>query len=228
MPEDVNITRIKAVANALQKALQTTVFVGGATVSLYYDRPVRLIRPTDDVDVLIEIANHSERLKVEAALIEVGFINDIESDVICRYLIEGITVDIMPTEVEILGFSNRWYPDGFKNAINCQLDDMMSISILTAAFFIGTKLEAFNNRGKNDGRTSSDFEDIISIFENRSVIWQELNDAPEPLRSYIIEEFQLLLSNPYFKEWVSCHVEERSIITTNKIISEIRKLVSNG
>ena len=54
-----NITRIKAVNNALGPLNDKVVFVGGATVSLYaeYENgiPEDLVRPTDDVDILIEL-----------------------------------------------------------------------------------------------------------------------------------------------------------------------------
>ena len=44
-----NITRIKAVYNALEELADQVVFVGGATVSLYGERPAGEVRPTDDV-----------------------------------------------------------------------------------------------------------------------------------------------------------------------------------
>jgi hypothetical protein len=33
-------------------------FVGGATVSLYVDRPFNEVRPTDDVDIVIELLHN--------------------------------------------------------------------------------------------------------------------------------------------------------------------------
>jgi len=46
-----------------------------------------------------------------------GFENDIESNILCRYKVQGIIVDVMPTGENVLGFSNKWYPEGFKKAI---------------------------------------------------------------------------------------------------------------
>lgn len=43
-----NIIRIKAVYNALEELENDVVFVGGATVALYADRPASEVRPTDD------------------------------------------------------------------------------------------------------------------------------------------------------------------------------------
>lgn len=53
-----NIVRIKAIANILKSLGQPYVFVGGATVSLYATKRdlAENIRPTDDVDVVIELS----------------------------------------------------------------------------------------------------------------------------------------------------------------------------
>ena len=55
-----NIVRIKAVARALAELTEKVVFVGGATLSLYPTIPVFEPRPTDDVDVIIEILNYGD------------------------------------------------------------------------------------------------------------------------------------------------------------------------
>lgn len=61
MSDHTNIVRIKAVNNALQELREQVVFVGGATVSLYADRTIFEVRPTDDIDVIIEILNYNQR-----------------------------------------------------------------------------------------------------------------------------------------------------------------------
>jgi hypothetical protein len=68
MSQHTNIVRIKAVANVLGQLKDKVVFVGGATVSLYPDRSVYEVRPTDDVDVIVEILNYRERSKLEDQL----------------------------------------------------------------------------------------------------------------------------------------------------------------
>jgi len=53
-----------------------------------------------------------------------GFSPDPESNIICRFKIHGMTVDVMPTEPEaIIGFSNRWYPGGFRWAETSIIED---------------------------------------------------------------------------------------------------------
>lgn len=90
------------------------VFVGDATISLYADDPAAAEpRPTDDIDVVVELATYTEfSNQLEDRLRQLGFVNDVESGIICRYKIDGLVVDIMPTNPDVLGFSNRWYKDG--------------------------------------------------------------------------------------------------------------------
>lgn len=210
MSQHTNIVRIKTVANALGKLKKKVVFVGGATVSLYPDRTVYEVRPTDDVDVIIEILNYRERAELEDQLRTIGFSNDVESGVVCRYRLPGVVVDIMPTDDASIGFTNIWYTPGFSAAIDFEIDDQCSVKILPAPYFIATKLEAFKGRGKNSGRTSHDFEDIVFVLENRSTIWEEMNSTHPDLSEYLRSSFSGFLTNPYFFEWIDCHVERGS------------------
>lgn len=178
-----NVTRIKVVYDALQELAGSVVFVGGAVVSLYADRPAIGVRPTDDVDIVVELMSYSDFAAIEEKLREKGFVHDKESRVICRYKINGVIVDILPTGEGILGFSNKWYADAFANSFEYLLGDQYRIRLFQPAWFIASKLEAFNDRGGNDGRMSSDFEDIVFILNNRNGVWEDMGSAPEPLKN---------------------------------------------
>lgn len=107
---------------------------------------------------------------------------------ICRYIIHGITVDVMPPSEEILGFSNQWYSKAFAHSTSVALEDGLSIRIFIAPYFLATKLEAFVDRGENEGRFSSDFEDIIHVLNNRQSIWEEIGNADEPVKQYLKDQ----------------------------------------
>lgn len=222
MSHHTNIVRIKAVANALNDLKEKVVFVGGATISLYPDRAVFEVRPTDDVDVIIEILNYVDRAKLEEKLRLIGFSDDIESGVICRYKIQGINVDIMPTNDPSIGFTNIWYPEGFEKAVDYEIDERSIIKILSGPYFIATKLEAHKGRGKNDGRTSQDFEDIVYVLENRELIWEEMDNSDKSVKEYLQSEFKILLKNPNLFEWIDSHVERGSPPATYIIIDKIK------
>ncbi|MEO7264369.1 MAG: nucleotidyl transferase AbiEii/AbiGii toxin family protein [Ferruginibacter sp.] len=226
MSHSINILRIKVVNNALGVLKDKVVFVGGATISLYPDRQVFEVRATDDVDVIIEILNYSDRADLEEQLRTIGFEHDIESPVVCRYKIQGIIVDIMPTDDISIGFKNKWYPQGFKKAVNYLIDETNSVKILSAPYFIATKLEAYKGRGNDDGRTSPDFEDIIYVLENRNSIWQEMDQLEGEIKAYLKLEFSQLLNNQHIQEWIDSHVERGSPPRTYYIIEALKKFCS--
>ena len=228
MSHSVNITRIKAVSNALAKLETPVVFVGGATVSLYTDVEFREnARPTDDVDVIVELVAYKNYAAVEEQLRAIGFVNDIHSKVICRYKYQGLIVDIMPTSEKVLGFSNKWYAPGFKLAVDFKIDKQHIVKIFPDAYFIASKLEAFKNRGKNDGRTSSDFEDIVFVLNYRDTIWKELQEADEIVKRYLRDEFIKLLSFNYIVEWIAVHFDYTDRQRVDLILGRLKEFVSN-
>ena len=65
-----------------------------------------------------------------------------------------------------MGGANKWYPEAFANSIQVNPEDSLSIRVFSAPYFLATKLEAFVDRGENEGRFSSDFEDIVHMPRN--------------------------------------------------------------
>jgi predicted nucleotidyltransferase len=224
MSYHINIVRLKSVANALGVLKDKVVFIGGATVCLYASRPLAVsIRPTDDVDVAIELISLSEFYKLQDHLLELGFKHDINSPIISRFLLEGLKVDFMPTDPSILGFSNQWYPEGLKYSIKYPLNEDVLISIFTSPYFIASKLEAFKTRGKSDLYWSHDLEDIIFVLDNRDTIEDELLNTDTKVKKYLQEEFTVLLKNDSFEEALTGHVEQSDQMNRKNRIIEILK-----
>jgi predicted nucleotidyltransferase len=220
MSHTANLRRIKEVFNALGPLQNEVVFVGGATVSLYVDRMSEEARPTYDIDVVVEIWTYKAYAAIEEQLRSMGFVNDRESGIICRYIIRDITVDIMPTGEDVLFFRNKWYSEGYKNAIPYSTDDC-TFKIFTSPYFIASKIDAFRDRGRNEGRTSADVEDIVYVLENRSSIWDEFLSAPINVKEYLKSEFTEFLSYSSFREWVDAHVSYNSPPSTPYIIARL-------
>ena len=224
MSHHINITRIKAVNNALEELRDRVVFVGGATVSLYADSAAEEIRPTEDIDIVVEIWARKDYFEIDEKLRKLGFVNDQESGIICRYKIDGLVVDVMPTQSDILGFTNKWYQPGFEHSISYNLSES-EIKIFSPPYFLASKLEAFIGRGNHDGRTSKDFEDIVFVLQNRLSIWSELVDSDTEVFEYLKHTFANLMSNPNFEEWVDCHAGFGNISATYYIMEELNKLI---
>jgi hypothetical protein len=159
-----------------------------------------------------------------------GFRNDMISNVACRYILGETVVGVMATEENVLGFSNKYYPAGYTNAIDYKIDNQHVIRIFSAPYFIATKLEVFKSpirKDNNDGRHSSDFKDIIFIFENGFTIWQELQNAPVNLKTYPIEEFARLQSNPLVTDWIDAHAGYGYPPPAYYIRDQLQKFTSN-
>ncbi len=181
--------------------LNEVAFVGGCTTSLLLtdDFSREFIRHTEDVDLIVDIMGQIEWHKFQKMLILKGYSISADEHVLCRMRLDGLTVDFMPHDEEILGFSNRWYSLALKTAVPYQLTDDLIIRVLTPPLFVATKLEAYLGRGKNDPMSSKDIEDIISIFDGRPEMVSEINGADPEVREYIADQMSNLLADMNFE-----------------------------
>ena len=86
---------------------------------------------------------------IESRVRAQGFSNDMRPDApIYRWVYKNVTLDVMPTVKEILGFANRWYPLAIATAQPVTLPSGQTIKLIAGPVFIATKLEAFKDRGK--------------------------------------------------------------------------------
>lgn len=197
---DPNRAILLLIANALGDLREKVVFVGGcATGLLVTVERAQVIRPTDDVDIVAQVANTAGYHQLETQLRSKGFVQDMRANApICRWSYQGIAVDVMPTDKSILGFANRWYPLAISHATHFDLDKNCKIRLIAAPFFIATKLEAFEDRGKADMLLSHDMEDIVTVVDGRPSLMDEIREAPIELQEYIAQKFSALLQNEDF------------------------------
>ncbi|MFZ2657717.1 MAG: nucleotidyl transferase AbiEii/AbiGii toxin family protein [Victivallales bacterium] len=203
-----NIEMVQTVAKGLEKFLDELVFVGGAVTSLYIeDGAARTIRPTEDVDCVVQIAKRSDYTALEKKLRELGFKHFVGNNApMCRWIYNGVKVDIMPNDPKILGFANRWYDEGLKNKVQIILPDGQKISILTLPLFIATKIEAFHGRNERDFRISHDIEDIITVLDGQ-LDFKKFDEAPQAVKEYLKAQFKEFLADSVFIESISGHME---------------------
>jgi predicted nucleotidyltransferase len=175
------------------------VFVGGATIGLWAtDKAAAEFRPTDDVDVIVEVASQLAYYRFEEGLRQLGFTGD--KKVICRFHHpqHGLTLDAMPTDASILGFENRWQNEAFPHAVSVPLPSGTKIRAVPPAHLLATKLEAFGARGEDDLLRSHDFEDVITLIDRREEVVAEVRDAPEELRAFVAGALAALLDHRDF------------------------------
>jgi hypothetical protein len=87
-----------------------------------------------------------------------------------------------------------------ETAIEQRLSDDLEIRVVTAPFFIATKLEAFKGRGKGDFFGSRDLEDLISVVDGRAALAAEVGGATVEFRAYIRAEVNSLLATAAFTD----------------------------
>lgn len=112
----------------------------------------------------------------------------------------------MPTDAEILGFSNQWYQQALENSVIRQVSDDMAIRLVTAPYFLATKIDAFHNRGKEDFIASHDMEDIITLLDGRPEIVDEVRNAPEDVKDFLSRKFGDFLNNRSFLDALPGHL----------------------
>ncbi len=159
----------------LRPILGELVFVGGAVTSLLVtDEGAGLPRTTLDVDAIAEITSYAEYTAFGERLRALGFSEDTsEGAPLCRWIHSGTILDVMPLDEKILGFSNRWYRAAMEAATTHQLVRDLDIRVVTAPYFLATKIEAFKGRGRRDFLASHDLEDLIFVIDGRSTIVEE-------------------------------------------------------
>lgn len=195
---------LQTVANGLGELKNEMVFVGGAVAELYANNPAASeIRPTKDVDCVIEISSRLKFAELEEKLRIKGFRNDMsEGAPICRWIYKDIKVDVMPTDSNVLGFSNRWYEEGTKSKIQKMLPNGIEFFLFPPEYYLAAKFEAHNSRGGNDLRQSHDFEDIIYILDNCSEIVNNIRASNPSVKEYLKGECYKLLENPNITEGI--------------------------
>lgn len=144
---------------------------------------------------------------MEKAVESRGFRHDLSPEApICRWVLQGVALDLMPSQPGILGFHNRWYPLAIETAAQIKLPNGMVIRLITAPVFVATKFEVFHGRGNNDYLASHDLEDIITIVDGRPELMQEIDQADGELRRYITTEINALLDDRNFLMALARHL----------------------
>ena len=225
----LNLIMLHTIAEGLDYLLPGVVFVGGSVTEIYAtDASATEVRPTNDVDCVVELVSYSAFNQLEEQLRKLKFVNDIEDGIICRWRYSGIKVDIMPVDAAILGFTNEWYEKGLAHTFDYKFEDGIVVRLFEPAYFLASKFVALKNRGGSDLRTSSDFEDIIYVLDNRFHIVDELKDAQHDVLTFIRQECKQLLAGSGLPEAVFCALPSfsgeariNSVIQTIRTISEL-------
>jgi hypothetical protein len=194
--------QLELAAELLGPLRDDVVFVGGATVHLWLTEPeAPPARATDDVDVVCEVASRTGYYRLGERLRERGFQEAVDAPVLCRWQSAEprLILDVMPTDPDILGFSNPWYGEAIASAATVALDSGAEIRAARPALLIATKLCAWKGRGKGDLLRSLDVHDVMTLIDGRPDLGDELEAAAPAVRAYVQRELAELTTEPYFE-----------------------------
>lgn len=193
----------------LARLPRRVVFIGGATTELFITDPAAgEIRATLDVDVIVQAATYAEYVTdVSRELRDLGAQEDAsEGAPLCRWVLDGVIVDVMAPHERVLGFANRWYEAALDHRKERELPDGTTIHITTGPLFLATKIEAFRGRGGGDFWASKDMEDIVAVLDGRPELVDEVDEAEDELGAFMAEAFAEWLGERDFRDAVSGHL----------------------
>jgi predicted nucleotidyltransferase len=200
------ISAVNLVAKALADLRSEVMFVGGAVPAFLVTSPAAPPpRETDDIDVVVDIATYADYVQVHERLRDLGFAEDASDARTSRWLVQGIKVDVMAAGPQP-GPRNRWYAEAFAHAQSLAISSGINVRVISAPYFIATKLDAFRDRGKGDYVPSHDIEDIVAVVDGRASIESDVLSSPSSVRSYLSERFTALIADRDFVDAVAGHL----------------------
>jgi len=218
-----NMELLTLVAHRLEELCNEVTFVGGCVAGLLItDKAAPDVRYTVDVDCIVNVITRADYYAIAKKLRQKGFKELIAGDhPICRWDCDDVLIDVMPVDKGVFGFSNRWYQDAQAHAIEQEITDTINVKIISAPYFLATKLEAFKDRGKQDFLLSHDLEDIVSLIDGRPEIVSDVTTVPGDLKQYLASEFALLMNNPQFLQALPGHLNySQESESREKIVKE--------
>ncbi len=193
--------QLETAAALLGPLLDEVVFVGGATIHLWITEPgAPPARATEDVDVVCEVATRVKYHRLGDRLRKRGLQEVMGAPVICRWRSDDpqLVLDVMPTDPDILGFSNPWYEEAISSAVTVALESGAEIRAAATPALVATKLCAWKGRGEGDLLRSLDIHDVLTLIDGRPELIEEVASAAPDLRTYIRDELGELRAEHYF------------------------------
>lgn len=162
--------QLETAAAVLGPVLDEVVFVGGATIHLWITDPAAPpVRATEDVDVVCELATQVEYYRLGARLRERGLQEAVGEPVLCRW--RSAEPRARP----------RRHADRPQDPL-----------------LVATKLCAWEGRGAGDLLGSLDIHDVLTLFDGRPELTEEIQASEPPVRRFIETEIAALRAESYF------------------------------
>ncbi|MEM1448913.1 MAG: hypothetical protein AAF957_05070 [Planctomycetota bacterium] len=220
-PSDPNLARLEAAVERLGPLADELVLVGGcATGLLVTDGGAAPIRPTIDVDLVLDVIAYAEFTAFETRLRERGFgQRGGDDEPICRWWSESVCVDVMPVG-GFLGFTNPWYAEAVATAVETPLPSGARVRHVDAPHFVACKLAAFESRGADDPVTSHDAEDVVLVVDGRPEVIDEVAASAPDLRAAVARGIGRMLADGLFMDALEGYFDRPIAAARSRIVRD--------
>jgi hypothetical protein len=224
---------LRKVMRSLGSLREEVVLVGGMAAGfLVTDPGAAEPRNTLDVDLIVEVTSKFDYYdKLRKELLARGFREDTrEKAPLCRWVLNGQPVDVMPTDPAVLGFSNPWYSHAIATATKVQLPTQrgptLEFRLVTAPSFLATKMASFASRGAGS-LLHHDIEDIVSLADGRAQLVHEIAADVVELREFVAQSMATLL-RAGLEEHITSHLpgDAASQARAPSVLETLRRIES--
>ena len=172
------------------------VFLGGTVLPFLVSSPFRqYVRLAKDVDCIVDLDSKQEIYLFEDELRDRGFTKR-RNGAVCQWTFQGVNIDVLPADPDILSFNNRWCREAMEYAQPINIGEALTINAISPAYFLAVKFDAFYQRGRGYYLTSFDIYDIVLLMAGHPDIAVNVRDrTSEALKQYFSHEFQKLLDH---------------------------------
>ncbi|MDD2238090.1 MAG: hypothetical protein PHG65_12870 [Kiritimatiellae bacterium] len=193
----VNERDISTVVRSMKEIGVSFALIGGSALPYLLD-PAYIHRPTNDVDVVVEVTTRIAYSKLERKLERAGFHHDMTGGPRCRWLLDDITVDVLPTSPNAAEFGSVWFEEAMSALESVTARDGTEFHVIGPAHLLATKLTSYFDPKRDDDKKISDLEDIVSLVEGCSKLLPALEIGSMELQRHISGRIRLLLASADF------------------------------
>jgi predicted nucleotidyltransferase len=184
------------------------MFVGGAVTALYPLEGGIDVRPTVDVDCVVEITTAAAYYAFVDGLRDHGFRQCTDEGApLCRLVLGEVRVDILPSVDTPIGPTNRWYREAIASADWHEVAPCLEVLAITPIYFVATKLQAFRDRGRGDYQASHDLEDILSVVAGLPLLRKQIATDNTAIAVAVRNDLVALRAHEAFIDAVPAHFE---------------------
>jgi hypothetical protein len=202
------LAAVATIARGLGDERHRVVFVGGTVTALYPLEGGSDVRPTEDVDCIIDVATTAAYYAFVQGLQSKGFAPCTDEGApLCRLVCRGTRVDVVGTEPTGVGPTNRWYRDAMVEAATYPVAVDLEVRAITPVYFVATKLEAFEGRGEGDYQASHDLEDALFVLAGLPDLREQIARGSSQVERAVRVELAALATKASFIDAVRGHFE---------------------